>query len=77
MTEKQRDNWQRAVIAGLWAVLLLLVGWIYADASSARADQLKITQALTERVAILEEANRNVRESLKRIEDGINELRRK
>lgn len=79
MTEQRNGNgngWQRPAIAGLWAILLILVGWIYSDAATARAEQGKAIQALSERVAIQEEATRNIRESLLRIETGVNELRR-
>lgn len=70
------NGWQKAAIVALWAVLLMLVGWIYSDAAQARAEQTKTIQALSERVATQEEATRNVRESLARIETGVNELRR-
>lgn len=70
------ESWQKPAISALWAVLLALVGWIYVDAATARADQAKTIQALSERVATQEESTRNIRESLVRIELGVNELRR-
>lgn len=73
--DTQNAGWQKAANVALWAVVLMLVGWIYADAASARAEQAKTIQALSERVATQEEATRNIHQSLERIESGVNELR--
>jgi hypothetical protein len=73
----------KGVIAALWVVVLLFAGWMWSDSRDQRkvmADELfKVRadqQSATERIAIQEESMRNVRESLKRIEDGVNALNR-
>jgi hypothetical protein len=74
--ESNGSGWKTTAIGALWVVLLMVVGWIATDATTARtkmADQIAESQ---QRIAILEESQRNLRESLKRIEDGIDELRR-
>ena len=75
-------TWKNALIGGLWAMLLLFAAWAYADSRSARAEaaatDLRLSQQVQEdreRIATLEEAMRGMRESLARIESGVNELR--
>jgi phage shock protein A len=75
-------GWQKAALAALWAVVMLFAGWMYsssADAArkdaDARAETSRTVQALSERLATQEEATRNIRESLRRIEEGVNDLR--
>jgi hypothetical protein len=76
------SSWRTAAISGLGAVVLLLSGWSYADSRAAQQQSSATISALAdaqridrERIAILEEANRNVRESLQRIESVVNEIR--
>lgn len=88
VTDHVRSNgngnaWQKPVIAALWAVLLIGAGWVYSDARDTRKTVQATVKALEttdqeslQRIAVLEENARNVREALKRIEEGINELRR-
>jgi hypothetical protein len=69
-------GWQKTVIGALGAIVLLVAGWVWADAQQTRTDTAKTIQQFGERLATQEEATRGVRESLIRIENGINELRR-
>jgi hypothetical protein len=75
-------SWRTAAISGLGAVVLVLSGWAYSDARAAATQSAATIATLAdaqridrERIAILEEANRNVRESLQRIESVVNEIR--
>lgn len=70
------SGWQKPVIAGLWAIVLLFAGWVWADVQQTKTDTAKTIQQFGERLATQEEATRGVRESLFRIENGVNELRR-
>lgn len=69
-------GWQRTVIAALGAIVLLVAGWVWADAQQTKTDTARTIQQFGERLATQEEATRGVRESLIRIENGVNELRR-
>jgi hypothetical protein len=67
------NGWQKPAVAGLWAVVLLFAGWMWTTNASAikdaadRNDQLAaIVRQSQERIATLEEAARNTRETLKR-----------
>jgi peptidoglycan hydrolase CwlO-like protein len=78
MEETARSNgngWKTAALGALWAVLMAMFGWIATSATTANADLAKTISADQQRIAILEESQRNMRDSLKRIEDGVNELR--
>ena len=73
----------KAVVAALWLVVILFAGWLWSNTNEARADmnreiaKVRAEQQIDkERIATLEEATRNIRESLSRIEDGVNNLNR-
>lgn len=70
------SGWRQAVIAGLGALVLLIAGWVWQDAQQAKNDTATTIRQFGERLATQEEATRGVRESLIRIENGVNELRR-
>lgn len=70
------NGWKTAALGALWAVLMAIFGWIATSATTANADLAKTLSTDQQRIAILEESERNTKESLKRIEDGVNELRR-
>lgn len=77
------SGWQKPAVAGLWAVVLLFAGWMWSanaavlkDVADKQASTESMLRASQERIATLEEAGRNTREALKRIEDGVNEIRR-
>lgn len=81
--ESGGKNWQQIALGGLWVLVLLFAGWVWTEAKDAREDMAAAirvhaqqSSADRERIAILEEAARNTRESLQRIEAGVNELRR-
>lgn len=80
--ESNGNGWKTAAISALGGALLLLAGWTWSGANDTSRDiQQRIqavqaeTKALSERVATQEEATRNIREALQRIENGINEMR--
>lgn len=81
--ESEMSTAQKAVIAALWGVVIILAGYVYSDSQSQRSamaselQKVRADQQLSvERIAIQEESMRNVRESLKRIEEGVNTLNR-
>lgn len=69
-------GWRGVLIAGLGAIVLLVAGWVWNDAQQAKNDTATTIRQFGERLATQEEATRGVRESLIRIENGVNELRR-
>lgn len=73
--DQGRDAWRPTLMHGMWAVLILMVSWMATDAASARKEMSEQIASSVQRIATLEESNRNMRESLQRIESGINELR--
>lgn len=75
-TVARDDGWQKLVISALGAIVLLVAGWVWADAQQAKTDTANTIRQFGERLATQEEATRGVRESLIRIENGVNELRR-
>lgn len=70
------ESWQRPLIGVLYGVLFAIVAWMANDAATARAEMTKQINDSVQRIAILEESNRNMRDSLLRIESGVDELRR-
>lgn len=70
------NGWKTTVMGALWGVLVLLVGWIATDASTSRAEMQKDIAASARQIAILEESNRNMRDTLSRIEDVVEDIRR-
>jgi hypothetical protein len=84
MSEPRHDGWQ---VKGLSAALLLvmsLAGWVWTANTTAIQDNkekqeatARMLQRVAERIAVQEEAVRNQRETLQRIENGVDELRRR
>ena len=81
--ERSPASWQKPALAALWAVLLMFAGWMWVTNQAAQTEMRSDIQAIRQdratdlqRTAILEEAVRNQRESLQRIEAGVDELRR-
>jgi sigma54-dependent transcription regulator len=69
-------GWRSYLLGTSGALLFALVGWTATDAATARTEMSRELAASAQRIATLEEANRNMRESLARIEAGVDELRR-
>jgi Tfp pilus assembly protein PilO len=74
---------QKFVMTALWAIVLLLAGWTYQDSQRTRHQletellELRLTTSINQqKVAVLEEALRNAKEALMRIESGVLELQR-
>lgn len=88
MNETHRTNgygssWQRPTLLAGGPLILLLVTWLWTENTTAiqenktRLERIeRVNQTQSERIATQEEATRNIRESLQRIENGIEELRR-
>lgn len=74
--EDGSQGWKSAAIGALWAVLLLVVGWIATTATTKSAEAEKRLNAAEQRIAIVEESNKGMQRSLERIEAGIDEMRR-
>jgi hypothetical protein len=74
MTPGNGNGWKTPAIGALWAILLLLAGWFVQDSAAFRSEITKQIGESTARIAVLEEANRNIRESLARIEAGVARL---
>jgi hypothetical protein len=73
--ENGNGSWQRTLLAISGAVLMLVAGWIATDLSTTKQELARDLAALTQRTATLEEANRNMRESLMRIESVLEDIR--
>lgn len=74
--EDEGPGWRPTLMQMLWAVLLLVVGWVATDATSARVKMADDIATAAQRIAILEESNRNMRDSLTRIESVLEDIRR-
>jgi hypothetical protein len=70
------NGWKTAALGALGTCTFALVGWVATDAATARAKMADELNDTRQRVAVLEEQARTEREALKRIEDGVDELRR-
>lgn len=70
------NGWRSTLLGALWGVLLLIMGWVATDASTKQAEMSRDIAALSQRVAISEESNRNMRDSLARIEGVLEDIRR-
>lgn len=82
MSLQDRDHMKTAALSALWGLLLLIAGWGFMDSRDARAETrqeiagLHIEAAqVAVKVAVLEEAVKNQKEQMDRIESGVNELR--
>lgn len=76
----ESKGWQTTIISALFAVFLLMAGWLYSGLNE-RYDKLEsalITRALVdseqnERAAILEEKTKNLKDGQDRIERKVDE----
>lgn len=71
------NGWKTALIAGLWALLMAVVGWDVTAAQTAREKMSADIASSQQRIAVLEEANRNNQESLRRIERLLDDINAK
>jgi septal ring factor EnvC (AmiA/AmiB activator) len=78
MTERGSSSIKTAVIGAMWGLLLIVIGWQYSEAQTARAQvQSEITQLRQvvsdqrERTARLEEIVISVQRQLDRIERAV------
>jgi hypothetical protein len=79
MNEQSRNGnggWRAAALTAAGTVLFGIVGWIATDATNARAKMADDIAGQAQRIAVLEESNRNVRESQARIEKLLEDIRR-
>lgn len=75
--DDRRDGWPKPLVGVLGIVLMAVFGFIATDYATTKSEMVKQINNNSQRLAVLEEANRNVRESLARIENGIEEIRRR
>jgi septal ring factor EnvC (AmiA/AmiB activator) len=82
MTDRISSNAKTAVIGAMWALLLMVVGWQYSEAQTARAqEQAEIAQLRQvvsdqrERTARIEEIVISVQRQLDRIERSVDEVK--
>jgi hypothetical protein len=69
-------GWRAAALTAVGTVLFAIVGWIATDATNARTKMADDIAGQAQRIAVLEESNRNVRESQARIEKLLEDIRR-
>lgn len=74
--DRRDEGWRPTVMQGLWVILIMIVGWIATDATAARAQMAKDVAVNSQRIAVVEEAQRNIRDSQQRIETTLDEIRR-
>lgn len=70
------NGWRATLLGALFVAFMAVVGWIATDLSTARNDMAKELSEHRQRIAILEEANRNSAASNERIERGVEDIRR-
>lgn len=70
------DGWRPTLMQGLAVVLMAVAGWVATDWTTARAKMADEIAASSQRIAVLEESNRNMRESQARIEATLEDIRR-
>jgi septal ring factor EnvC (AmiA/AmiB activator) len=73
--ERNGNGWKTTALGAVWGLLILVAGWIATDATTARTKMADDLASDRQRIAVLEERDRNVRESLVRIEHGVDDLR--
>lgn len=84
MHEPRHDGWPVKALSAALILAMSLAGWVW-TANTTAIQETKDRQASAEqvihqneqRIAVLEEAVRNQRESLQRIENGVDDLRRR
>jgi type VI protein secretion system component VasK len=82
MSENRQDGWQLKALTAALILLMALAGWVWTANTTAIRDNkekqdatAEALQRLAERTAVQEEAVRNQKDTLQRIEKGIEELR--
>jgi len=65
------------VMSWVLASLTAVVGWMATDASTSRAKMLDQIQQAQQEVAVIKESNRNIRETLVRIETLLEVMRQR
>lgn len=82
MTDKAEHAMKNILISGMFTILLLVVGWVYAEGKEARAITVAAVAELQagritdlQRLATLEEAVRGLSRQLDRIEQGVDEVK--
>lgn len=70
------NGWKSVIIAGLFTACMAVIGWMATDSQTARNRMTERIDDQAQRIAVLEEANRNTGAALRRIEEGVNEIRR-
>lgn len=84
MSEPRHDGWQVKALGAALLLAMSLAGWLWTANTTAIQDNkekqevtARTLQRVAERIAVQEEAVRNQRETLQRIENGVDELRRR
>jgi predicted GTPase len=82
MSENRQDGWQLKALTAALILLMALAGWVWTANTTAIRDNkekqdatAEALQRVAERTAVQEEAVRNQKDTLQRIEKGIEELR--
>lgn len=77
--EPVRENgngWRSTLLGALFVAFMAVVGWVATDLATSRSEMAKELSEHRQRIAILEEANRNSAASQERIERGIENVQR-
>lgn len=69
-------GWRTAALSASGAILFGVIGWVATDATTQRDKMAGDIAASAQRIAVLEESNRNIRESQQRIEKMLEDIRR-
>jgi hypothetical protein len=79
----ENGTWKNSALHVMWAIIVAIMGFFLTEGSTERANVRTDTQRIEKkqnddsaRIAVLEEQFRTNREILRRIEDGVEELRR-
>lgn len=70
------NGWRSTLMGWGFVAFMASVGWIATDAQTARNELTTQINAQARQIATLEESNRNIRDSLERIERMLYELQR-
>lgn len=69
-------DWQKTLLGIAGSVLAIVMVWMINEASSARTKMQEQIGAQAERIAVVEESNRNIIASQQRIEVTLDDIRR-
>ena len=70
------DTTARALLKIVWGILIAIVGWLLTNQVTAQNEMELRLNNQAQRIAVIEESLKNNKESLGRIELGVDELRR-